>query len=150
MELNKLIAKDLLKIKAVFFRPEEPFTWASGIKVGVPCTWASSNDRIAKISNGKVVGVSEGKTTITTTALGQKITVNVTVKGSAPAVKKGDINDDGKINSADALMVLQCSVGTISFTSDQKKKGDINGDGSINSSDALKILQYSVGLISTL
>ena len=25
-ELNQLIAKDLLKIKAVFFRPEEPFT----------------------------------------------------------------------------------------------------------------------------
>ncbi len=32
MELSKLIATDLLKIKAVFFRPEEPFTWASGIK----------------------------------------------------------------------------------------------------------------------
>ena len=31
-ELNHLIAKDLLKIRAVFFRPEEPFTWASGIK----------------------------------------------------------------------------------------------------------------------
>ena len=31
-ELNQLIARDLLKIKAVFFRPEEPFTWASGIK----------------------------------------------------------------------------------------------------------------------
>ena len=30
--MEKLIAKDLLKIKAVFFRPEEPFTWASGIK----------------------------------------------------------------------------------------------------------------------
>ena len=30
--MKKLIAKDLLKIKAVFFRPEEPFTWASGIK----------------------------------------------------------------------------------------------------------------------
>jgi len=27
-----IIAKDLLKIKAVFFRPDEPFTWASGIK----------------------------------------------------------------------------------------------------------------------
>lgn len=37
MELNKLIAKDLLKIKAVFFRPEEPFTWASGIKSPVYC-----------------------------------------------------------------------------------------------------------------
>ncbi len=32
MELSTLIAKDLLSIKAVFFRPEEPFTWASGIK----------------------------------------------------------------------------------------------------------------------
>lgn len=37
MELNKIIAKDLLKIKAVFFRPEEPFTWASGIKSPVYC-----------------------------------------------------------------------------------------------------------------
>ena len=36
-ETNKLIAKDLLKIKAVFFRPDEPFTWASGIKSPVYC-----------------------------------------------------------------------------------------------------------------
>ena len=37
MELRELIAKDLLKIKAVFFRPEEPFIWASGIKSPVYC-----------------------------------------------------------------------------------------------------------------
>ncbi|MCF0150940.1 MAG: orotate phosphoribosyltransferase [Firmicutes bacterium] len=37
MELNKLIAQDLLKIKAVFFRPDEPFIWASGIKSPVYC-----------------------------------------------------------------------------------------------------------------
>ena len=36
-ELERLIAKDLLSIKAVFFRPEEPFTWASGIKSPVYC-----------------------------------------------------------------------------------------------------------------
>ena len=35
--IQKLIAKDLLKIKAVFFRPNEPFTWASGIKSPVYC-----------------------------------------------------------------------------------------------------------------
>ncbi len=35
--MEKLIAKDLLKIKAVFFRPNEPFTWASGIKSPVYC-----------------------------------------------------------------------------------------------------------------
>lgn len=35
--LEKKIAKDLLSIKAVFFRPEQPFTWASGIKSPVYC-----------------------------------------------------------------------------------------------------------------
>ena len=36
-ELEKKIAKDLLSIRAVFFRPEQPFTWASGIKSPVYC-----------------------------------------------------------------------------------------------------------------
>ena len=36
-ETQITIAKDLLKIKAVFFRPDEPFTWASGIKSPVYC-----------------------------------------------------------------------------------------------------------------
>ena len=36
-DTQKLIAKDLLSIKAVFFRPDEPFTWASGIKSPVYC-----------------------------------------------------------------------------------------------------------------
>ena len=35
--LENVIAKDLLSIKAVFFRPDEPFTWASGIKSPVYC-----------------------------------------------------------------------------------------------------------------
>lgn len=35
--ISELIAKDLLSIKAVFFRPNEPFTWASGIKSPVYC-----------------------------------------------------------------------------------------------------------------
>jgi len=35
--MKKQIAKDLLSIGAVFFRPDEPFTWASGIKSPVYC-----------------------------------------------------------------------------------------------------------------
>ena len=35
--IRRLIANDLLSIKAVFLRPEEPFTWASGIKSPVYC-----------------------------------------------------------------------------------------------------------------
>ena len=37
---NKLaieVAKNLLKIKAVFLKPNEPFTWASGIKSPIYC-----------------------------------------------------------------------------------------------------------------
>ena len=37
METSVKIANDLLKIQAVFFRPDEPFTWASGIKSPVYC-----------------------------------------------------------------------------------------------------------------
>lgn len=36
-EMEMQVAKTLLEIKAVFFRPEEPFTWASGIKSPVYC-----------------------------------------------------------------------------------------------------------------
>ena len=35
--MKREIAKDLLAIKAVFLRPEEPFTWASGIKSPIYC-----------------------------------------------------------------------------------------------------------------
>lgn len=37
MELEQLIAHDLLSIGAVFLRPDEPFTWASGIKSPIYC-----------------------------------------------------------------------------------------------------------------
>lgn len=37
MNTSELIARDLLSIKAVFLRPDEPFTWASGIKSPIYC-----------------------------------------------------------------------------------------------------------------
>ena len=37
MDIKKQTASDLLSIKAVFLRPEQPFTWASGIKSPVYC-----------------------------------------------------------------------------------------------------------------
>lgn len=37
MERSERIARDLLSIRAVFLRPEQPFTWASGIKSPIYC-----------------------------------------------------------------------------------------------------------------
>lgn len=34
---KEIIAKDLLSIKAVFLKPQDPFTWASGIKSPIYC-----------------------------------------------------------------------------------------------------------------
>ena len=53
--MKTIIAKDLLKIKAVFFRPEEPFIWASGIKSPVYCDnrlTLSDVDVRADVENG--------------------------------------------------------------------------------------------------
>ena len=37
METSRKVAENLLKIKAVFLRPDEPFIWASGIKSPIYC-----------------------------------------------------------------------------------------------------------------
>lgn len=124
-------------------------TWIAGnIKVGIPCTWTSSDEKVVKISDGKAVAVGAGSATVSANALGEKITVPVTVKDNA--VKKGDVDNDGNINSSDALLVLRCSVGSITLSADQKTRADVDGNNAVNSSDALKILQYSVGQIKTL
>lgn len=54
-EIEKKIAKDLLSIKAVFFRPEEPFIWASGIKSPVYC-----DNRLTLTAPGVRLDIEEG------------------------------------------------------------------------------------------
>ena len=54
-----------------------------------------------------------------------------------------DINADGKINSLDALSVLQHSVEKITLTGEAFAAADVDGNGNVNSVDALTILQIS-------
>ena len=46
--INVRVAKRLLEIKAVFLRPQEPFTWASGIKSPIYCDNRSEERRVGK------------------------------------------------------------------------------------------------------
>lgn len=57
----------------------------------------------------------------------------------------GDVNNDGEVNSGDALAVLQFSVGGISLNEIQKSAADLNRDGVQDCADALILLKISVG-----
>jgi hypothetical protein len=57
----------------------------------------------------------------------------------------GDINNDGSVNSSDALLVIEYSVGKVQLTDEQLKAADVNGNGKINSEDALHILKVATG-----
>ena len=66
--------------------------------------------------------------------------------GEKPPYTLGDVNDDGKINTADAVLILQCYVGIGDL---ELGVADVNLDGKINTVDAVKVLQYYVGLITS-
>ncbi len=127
--------------------------------------WISSDPSIAKVtdvvqssitmgsykrimSSCTIVPVKEGIVTIYAADENGLMLNSAKVKVTKANYVLGDVNNDGRINSNDALSVLQHSVGQITLTGDQFSAGDVVKDGKLNSSDALKILQYSVGSIS--
>jgi len=69
-----------------------------------------------------------------------------TFKTSEEKPPKGDLNNDGEINSDDAILVLNIAAGLIEPTEDQKWAADMNGDGRIRSNDAILILREAAGL----
>jgi len=76
---------------------------------------------------------------VTLTTQNGKFTV-----GTSACGVPGDLNEDGKVTSLDALMTFQISVGII----ETNQCADVNGDGKVTSLDALILLQKAVGLIT--
>ncbi len=99
-------------------------------------------------------GTIYGHANSTAQAYAEKYGRNFAVISETPAVSAlGDVNIDGKVDSADASLVLSeygliQTGGTLTFTEAQKKSADVNKDGKTDSSDASKILEY-YGAVST-
>lgn len=70
-----------------------------------------------------------------------------TAKG--PAYTLGDVDEDGKINSNDALEALKHSVHKIVLKDDRFLAADVTRDGKVNSDDALDILKFAVHKIES-
>lgn len=60
----------------------------------------------------------------------------------------GDVDSNDKINSTDALKVLECAVGKAKLNKSQLKAADIDKNGQVNSQDAYIILSISSGKMS--
>jgi uncharacterized protein YjdB len=113
-------------------------------------TWVSDDPTVATVSRtGIVTGVSVGSTTVTATTVDGGYSAQITIHVTASA-QLGDINMDGYIDSADAMMALKVAVGKITLTAEQAKAADVNHDGYVDAADAVKILRYDAGLIDAL
>ncbi len=66
--------------------------------------------------------------------------VNVTFK---PAVKYGDVNNDGAVDLADAILALKAVSG---IPATIHKEADVNSDGTIGLAEVIYILQKAAGL----
>jgi hypothetical protein len=61
----------------------------------------------------------------------------------------GDVNGDGVVNTADAMMILRYVAELVELDAKQLKAADVNGDGSVTTADAMLILRYVAELITS-
>ena len=71
-------------------------------------------------------------------------------KIAAPSVTPGDVNGDGIIDAADAVMIQRYDSGLTTLTDEQLAAADVNADGLVDAADAVKIQRYDAGLIASL
>ncbi|MFQ6120620.1 MAG: cohesin domain-containing protein, partial [Methanosarcinales archaeon] len=148
---TKVSSGDLTSGSSIYSNIANPGEVAIGI---IDVTGFSGNGSIAKITfevignGGDTSPLNLSNVSATDTSLKEVTltTQNGKITGVCCGIcgVTGDINDDSKITSLDALMALQMSVGLIQVD----QCADVNGDGIVTSVDALMILKASVGLIT--
>lgn len=112
--------------------------------------WTSDDSGIASVSRtGIVTAVSVGTTKIHATSVDGNHSAEITVTVT-PNAERGDVNGDGYIDSADAMLCLRYSVGLAKLTEEQKRAANVNHDSFVDAGDAIKILRYDAKLIDSL
>lgn len=113
-------------------------------------TWVSDNPNVVMVDNqGNITALASGVAAISVSSddWGYIETCIVTVADSPMPQHDGDVDGDGEITTADALIVLRGVLGINSLTDEQQIHADVNDNNVINTIDALIILRIALRLI---
>ena len=112
-------------------------------------TWSSDHPEIVEVDQeGNIQCKTLGDAIITVTSekgISSQCQIHVVEKQQA----LGDVNDDGKVNYLDAIMVLRYDANIIKLDDIQLKTAEVNEDGKVNYLDAIMILRYEAGIINS-
>lgn len=120
--------------------------------------WKSSNESVATVVDGLVHPVAPGKTNITCvsaedSSISAKCTITVKegtatpVPTEPPVGLMGDVDADGSVTAADALLVLKHAAKLETLTAEQLAVADMDENASYDASDALIILKIAAKLV---
>lgn len=110
--------------------------------------WTSSNTKVATVSSaGKITAVGEGTATITAKVGNFTATCKVTVSNK---IVKGDVDADGDVTIADALMIFKHKSSEITLSKTAQKAADTDGNSYVELADALRIFKFKSGEIDKL
>lgn len=112
-------------------------------------TWSTSDKSVATVSNGKITAIGVGTATITAKVGAFTATCKVTVSSSTNYTL-GDIDADGAVTIADALMVFKYKSGEIKLSDTSLKAADTDKNGKVELADALRIFKFKSGEIDKL
>lgn len=111
-------------------------------------TWTSSNTKVATVSkDGKITAIGAGTATITAKVGNFTAACKVTVSSK---ILKGDVDADGEVTIADALMIFKYKSDEVTLSSSQLKAADADGNGAVELADALRIFKFKSQEIDSL
>lgn len=130
---------------------------------GVKYTWykLNSDNSVSRVSENERITVNVSKLTVSSLEAGDSgryfvvadadnfmnffyISGLITLDVDQSFYTCGDVNDDGRVSSVDALLTLKAAVGKIQLSQKQKNAADVDSDNDITVIDALKILCFAV------
>ena len=105
---------------------------------------ADGEDGLALGGNSMIFSAGNSWKVYTAVDPTQPTTAPTDPSGTTVTILLGDVNEDGKVNLSDAVLVQKASIGVSTFTAKQKAEGDTDSNGKVNLADAIVIQKYAL------